>query len=69
MSDSPFDSFPTTKFSYKIMHDFVKDEIRSTLKHVLALFVRSKFISIEMLGSHARPSSLIKMKIYFAAQI
>lgn len=51
------------------MHDFVKDEIRSTLKHVLALFVRSKFISIEMLGSHARPSSLIKMKIYFAAQI
>lgn len=69
MSDLTFDSFPTTKFSYKIMHDFVKDEIRSTLEHVLALSVRSKFISIEMLGSHARPSSLIKMKIYFAAQI
>ena len=51
------------------MQDFVKDDIRSTLEHVLALFVISKFISIEMLGSHARPSSLIKMKIYFAAQI
>lgn len=51
------------------MHEFVKDEIRSTLEHVLALFVRSKFISIEMLDPHARPSSLIKMKIYFAAQI
>ena len=51
------------------MHDFVKDDIRSTLEHVLALFMISKFISIEMLGSHARPSSLIKMKIYFVAQI
>lgn len=51
------------------MHDFVKDEIKSTVEHVLALSVRSTFISIEMLGSHARPSSLIKMKIYFAAQI
>ena len=51
------------------MHDFVKDDIRSTLEHVLALSVRSTFISIEMLGPHARPSSLIKMKIYFAAQI